>query len=131
MCNEQFANMGVLLKLYKTNTDPVTKFFDLQVLRMEQQVLFDLKIKINNARTVVKHKLIATDRVKLENPGVTELKIYLAATKGALPGLVFVRLPAGQQITVNAPDLGLLSNTYLIVYNADLINKGHIIVNFL
>lgn len=131
MCIAQYANLGALIQQYADATSPIEQYFDEQAIRNAQQVLFEGNVKQNDVHTIVKHTFAAYDQLKLENPGVTGLKFYLAAVKGAHAGAVAVTLAAGTQQTVAASALGDVANPYLMASNADLINKGKFTVEML
>ena len=124
----QYADLGKLIGAHAADTTVIDQYFDLEALRKGQQVLFTGQVKKNDVHTIVKHTFAATDMLDLENPGVTELQFYLAAVKGAHPGATIITLAAGTQQTVPASALGDVANTYLMVFNPDLINKGQFVV---
>ena len=76
----------------------------------------------------MKRTFEASVNLKLENPGVTVLKFYLAQVKGAQPGATVVTLNAGEQQTVPASALGNLADPYLMDFNPDAINDGNFVV---
>ncbi len=124
----QYSDLGAFIEKYAQDTTAIEKFFDLEALRKGQQVLFTGQVAFNTARTIVKRTFDATVQLKLENPGVTELKFYFAAAKRAMPGATFVTLAPGTQQTVLVTALGSLADHYLTVYNASPINKGNFVV---
>ena len=128
MCVQQYADLGDLIKKYAADPSLANQYFDEEAIRNPQQVLFTGTVKKLKAKTIVKRTFEASVNLKLENPGVTVLKFYLAQVKGAQPGAVFVTLNPGEQQTVPVTALGDIANTYLMVFNPDAINDGNYVV---
>jgi len=128
MCVQQYANLGALVTKYAADPSQANQYFDEEAIRNPQQVLFTGIVKKLKAKTIVKRTFDAGSNLKLENPGNTELKFYLAQVKGAQPGATTVTLAAGEQQTVPASALGNLADLYLIVFDPDAINEGEFVV---
>lgn len=130
MCIGQYSDLGAFIKAHAADTSVVNQYFDLEALRNGQQVFFTGQALTNKYKKIVKHTFGAGDHLKIENTGVTDLKFYLSDRKEGLPGVGALLMHPTDIITVLASDLGILTNPFLMAFNADLINKGKFTVEF-
>lgn len=128
MCTAQFANLGALINRFAATPKVIDDYFDLKNMRRAAQVHFTGHIKPQLVHTIMKHTFGITDEVTLENKGTTDLLFYLAPTKDALHKTDTITLHPGEQQTMLASALGLLTDTHLMVYNTHPIEKGEFIV---
>jgi hypothetical protein len=131
MCTTQYANLGAMMQQYAATPLLSGNYFDQKAIRNGTQILFMGLVKPLKLKTVVQRTLQATDELKLENDGNTELRFYLAADKDAAIGTTFISVAANSHITVNAADLGdVNAQHFLMVYNPDTLIKGEFTVEF-
>lgn len=132
MANEQYANLGALMRQFKTNPSLAAGYFDLVSIRKGKQTFFQNSVKKNSRKFIVQRTLDATAEIELSNIGETVLRFYLSDRKTGVSGAVFVELTPGEVKTVTADELGDVTLLhFLMVFNPDLINKGEYTVEFL
>lgn len=124
MCIGQFANLGALIQKYAATPENIGQYFDLTAIRSGAQVIFTGDTKPQETENILEHTFAATDTVRLENEGPTDLQFFLGATKNAAAGTTMVTVPAGQDITVVVTQLGDIANRFLNVFNPSTIAKG-------
>ena len=131
MCVAQYANLGGMMQYYAGAPLLTGNYFDQKAIRTGTQVLFMGLVKALKIKTIVQRTLQATDELKLENDGNTELRFYLAADKDAAIGATFISVAANSYTTVSAADLGDVSTQhFLMVFNPDTLIKGEFTVEF-
>jgi len=124
-CVEMYGNLGYLMYHYMSTPDTAGNFFDQENIRNAGQVVFTGHVKTSSVHFILEHGFAATDELTLSNTGNTTLVFYLSANKTSLPptGTGITLAPGAVQL-ITADKLGVLANHYLLVYNADSINKG-------
>jgi len=132
MCIGQYANLGALIQHYAATPNNINQYFDLAAIRNGQQVLYTGDTQPLESETIVEHTFVATDGLKLENEGDTDLQFYLAAAKNAAPGALVVTVPAHTTTQVTAADLGDVATLkFLNVYNHNTTTKGDWTIEFI
>lgn len=132
MAQEQYANLGAMMRQYKTNPSQAAAYFDLPAIRRGKQTFFQNSAKKNSKKFIVQRTLDPTAEVELSNIGDTVLRFYTAATKTGAIGTVFKELAPGDILTVSVSDLGYSDTQhFFMVFNPDLINKGEFTLEFL
>lgn len=124
MCIAQYSDLGALMQKYATTPENISQYFDLIAIRSGSQVIFTGDTKALQHENVLKHTFSATDTVRLENEGPTDLQFYLSAAKDDGPGATTVTVAAGQEVSALITQLGSVANTFLNVYNTSAIAKG-------
>jgi len=114
----QYANLGALIQKYAATPEKAEGFFDLSILRSSSQVYFKNTLKPEAVYTFMKHTFAATDTLYLKNNGSSNVLVYLATSKDQRPGTKSYVLTPGEH-TVLASVLGLLTDTFVTVYNPD------------
>jgi len=123
LCNALYANLGALMQKYSTTPTMIESYFDQKILRRSKQVFFKGQVKASSLVTVVKHTFVDSDEVYLNNTGTTTLQVYLAASKDLRPTATAYKLTPGER-TVAIKTLGNLADTFLIVFNPEVVTKG-------
>jgi hypothetical protein len=118
MCDSQYYDLGALMQKFYRTPHETERFFDLETIRRNRQVVFTGHVKAGAVHAIVKHTFSADDKLLLVNNGSAMLKFYLGSSKELQPGNQSYTLAAGQE-TVLAGALGDISNTYLTVMNTD------------
>ncbi len=132
MANEQYANLGALMRQFKTNPSLAASYFDLVSIRKGKQIFYQNSVKKNSKKLIVQRTLLPDAELELSNIGDTVLRFYLASTKTGIISAVFIELVPTEVKTVTAAELGnVRDDHFLMVFNPDLINKGEFTVEFL
>jgi hypothetical protein len=129
MCIAQYGNLGLLMHHFKKEPDNVAAFFDLKAIRRGLQVLFTGLVAKLKKKMLVQRTFEADEKLKIENEGITNLVFYLSNNKTGNPGTLSITVLAGENIQVNASELGDVATMhFLMVYNPDTINQGEFTV---
>ena len=132
MANEQYANLGAMMRQYKTNPSVAADYFDLVAIRKGKQIFFQNSVKKNSKKFIVQRTLTPDAELELTNIGDTTLRFYLSDKKTGIIGDVFVEIVPAEVKTVTASELGdVRADHFLMVFNPDLVNKGEFTVEFL
>ena len=124
-CVAMYSNLGSLITHYPGIPETIGDYFDLENIRYANQLVFTGHVKTSSVHYILQHGFAATDSLTLYNTGNTTLIFYLSADKTSHPAAgTGITLAPGEVLTITADKLGLLTNHYLLVYNADSINKG-------
>ena len=132
MANEQYANLGALMRQFKTNPTLAAGYFDLVSIRKGKQIFYQNSVKKNSKKFIVQRTLLATDEIELSNIGTTILRFYLSDRKTGAISRTYIELAPDEVKTVSASELGDVTlQHFLMVFNPDLINTGNFTVEFL
>ncbi len=128
---EMHANLGLLINLYKNNLDLIAPFFDLDTIRNHDQLVFNRTIKPKKVSNIIQHTFSSNDAITIINDGNTTLEFYLAPNKKAMyNGTPTIKLLPNTQQTLNIAQLGDITQTFVNVYNDNLID-GHCKIDLL
>jgi hypothetical protein len=132
MANEQYANLGAMMKQFKTKPSLAAGYFDLVSIRKGKQIFYQKSAKKNSNKFIVQRTLLPDAEVELSNIGDTVLRFYLSDRKTGAIGTVFIELAPDEVKTVSASELGDVTLLhFLMVFNQDMVTTGNFTVEFL
>lgn len=85
----QYANLGRLMDKFVSNTMLAAPFFNLRVLRDNEQSLFKGTLTPNEKKEILIHTFIATDKIRFKVIGEGSISFYLGSLAGNLDSTPF------------------------------------------
>lgn len=132
MCVKMFGNYGRLLGFNEDNPSAIAQYFPLKYIQRTQQVYYCRTLKPAKQYDITKHTFEATDQLLLTTDNAASVRVALAKNKGDDITGKGVVVPGNSSPTVNASDLGDVSqNSYLIVLNLDTNISAEFEIEFL
>jgi hypothetical protein len=125
ICIAQYANLGAMMLQFATTPEVIEPYFDLKNIRQEIQTVFTKELKPSEVYFIAKRSFKADDVLEFDNIGNTEILFYIADKKDATTGTVIINVPAGENKSVVASELGDINNLhFLLAKNSDAAIKG-------
>ncbi len=105
---EMYSTLGLMMDRYKTSTEKITNFFDLETIRNHQQVVFRSNIKPGELLQELTHTFSLEDEILFINRGNTILRVTVLDFVDAVPTWInkFVEIHPKSQQTIKATDIG-------------------------
>ena len=96
----QYGNMGFLIGKYMNTPLLVAPFFELEVLRDHQQVLFTGVLDPGENEPVLIHTFASDDEIRFKLTGTGQAAFYLATTPGGIDSTPVILMGGAQQIVM-------------------------------
>ena len=130
--DQMYLDLASIMMHFYKQRDKIARFFDEKNIRNHQQLIFTHLVGAEKVHTVVKHTFSTGFQLTLNNTGIATLVFYLAQHEGLHPVAgAGITVAPGASTTITAEQLGLLTNTFLLVYNTDTVSDGEYEVDFL
>jgi len=132
MAEEQYGNLGAMIKEYKKTPIKAAVYFDLKAIRKFKQIFFQNHVNKKSSRFIVERTVDDAAQATFSNIGDTVLRFYLSDKKTGEIGTTFLELAPNTDKTIFLSTLGDLSMLhFFMVQNLDTINKGEFTLEFL
>ena len=125
-----YGNVGLLMNKFRKTRDKIVSFFNLDLLygRGQKEVAtktYGLNVPVNSYG---KTAILITSKTTFgfNNTGNVMMQVYTAATPDAPVPTNALTIDADIEVNAKADTLGAVTNTWLIVYNADVNFSGSI-----
>ena len=111
---EQYRDLGFLINKGAEVPEFIGNFFELQILRGHQQVLFTGTLDGNENEAVLEHSFAADDEIMLDitqtppTPGVHTVAFYLATTPNGTDSTPVVKTANAAKQKIEAAEFGVL-----------------------
>ena len=105
---ELYSTLALMMDHYRTSTDKITNFFDLETIRNHVQSVFRSNIKPGELLQELTHTFYADEEILFINRGNTILRVIVLDYVDAIPVWTnkFVEIPSKSQKNIKITDIG-------------------------